>query len=70
MLEVVVDVVVNDPEGSAEVGGGRRMYAEGTFRGSRELIAKLFGNLPVDERAALVGGTLGALLGFEAPVAA
>jgi hypothetical protein len=70
VLEVVVDVVVSDPEGLTEVGGGRRIHAEGTFRGSRELIAKLLGDLPVDERAALVGGTLGALLGFEAPVAA
>ena len=40
-------------------------HAEGTFRGSRELIAKQFAGVPADERAAMVGGTLGGLLGFD-----
>ena len=40
-------------------------HAEGTFRGSRELIAKLFAGVPDDERDAMVGGTLGELLGFD-----
>jgi hypothetical protein len=52
------------------VWGNDYPHAEGTFGGSRELIAKQLGDLPADERAAMVGGTLGRLLGFEAPVAA
>jgi len=55
---------------STIVWGNDYPHAEGTFRGSRELIAKQFAGVPADERAALVGGTLGQLLGFEAPVAA
>ena len=49
---------------STIVWGNDYPHAEGTFRGSRELIAKQLGDLPADERAALVGGTLGGLLGF------
>jgi len=52
------------------VWGNDYPHAEGTFRGSRELLAKQFAGVPADERAAIVGGTLGSLLGFEAPVAA
>jgi predicted TIM-barrel fold metal-dependent hydrolase len=52
------------------VWGNDYPHAEGTFRGSRELIATQLGGLPTDERAAMVGGTLGRLLGFEVPVAA
>ena len=49
---------------------GQRLPARrGTFRGSRELLARQLGDLPDDERKALVGGTLGDLLGYEAPVA-
>jgi hypothetical protein len=44
-------------------------HAEGTFRGSSQLMADQFAGVPTDERDALVGGTLGGLLGF-APVAA
>jgi predicted TIM-barrel fold metal-dependent hydrolase len=44
-------------------------HAEGTFRGSRRLIESLFAGVPDDERALLLGGTLGGLLGFS-PVAA
>lgn len=55
---------------SSIVWGNDYPHAEGTFRGSRELIAKLFDGVPADERAAMVGGTLGRLLGFEVPVAA
>jgi len=50
---------------SSIVWGNDYPHAEGTFRGSRELIAKLLGDLPADERAALVGGTLAGLLGFD-----
>jgi predicted TIM-barrel fold metal-dependent hydrolase len=45
-------------------------HAEGTFRGSQELLASLMKGVPDDERKAMVGGTLGGLLGFEAPVPA
>ena len=55
---------------STIVWGNDYPHAEGTFRGSRELIAKQFAGVPADERAAMVGGTLGGLLGFKAPVAA
>jgi predicted TIM-barrel fold metal-dependent hydrolase len=53
---------------STIVWGNDYPHAEGTFRGSRELIAKQLGDLPADERAALVGGTLADLLGFDAAV--
>ena len=38
--------------------------------GSRQLIAEQFAGVPDDERDAMLGGTLGGLLGFKAPVAA
>jgi len=55
---------------STIVWGNDYPHAEGTFRGSRELIATQFAGVPAEERAAILGGTLGGLLGFEAPVAA
>jgi hypothetical protein len=55
---------------SSIVWGNDYPHAEGTFRGSQELMARLFADVPAHERAAMVGGTLGALLGFTAPVAA
>jgi predicted TIM-barrel fold metal-dependent hydrolase len=55
---------------STLVWGSDYPHAEGTFRGSRELIARQFADVPADERAAMLGGTLGGLLGFAAPVAA
>ena len=55
---------------STIVWGNDYPHAEGTFRGSRQLMARLFADVPADERAAMVGGTLGGLLGFSAPVAA
>ena len=48
---------------STIVWGNDYPHAEGTFRGSRELLKTQLGDLPADERAALVGGTLGTLLG-------
>ncbi|HVT65445.1 MAG TPA: amidohydrolase family protein [Mycobacteriales bacterium] len=45
-------------------------HAEGTFRGSQELIRQLFDGVPEEERKAILGGTLGKLLGFKPPVAA
>ncbi len=54
---------------STLVWGSDYPHAEGTFRGSRDLIATQFADVPADERAAILGRTLGGLLGFEAPVA-
>ncbi len=45
-------------------------HAEGTFRGSQRLIESLFADVPAHERAAMLGGTLGGLLGLAAPIAA
>jgi hypothetical protein len=55
---------------SSIVWGNDYPHAEGTFRGSRQLMERLFADVPANERAAMVGGTLGGLLGFNAPVAA
>jgi predicted TIM-barrel fold metal-dependent hydrolase len=55
---------------STIVWGNDYPHAEGTFRGSRELIATQFVGVPDDEREAMLGGTLARLLGFEAPLAA
>lgn len=55
---------------STIVWGNDYPHAEGTFRGSRQLIAEQFSGVPADERAAILGGTLGGLLGFSAPVPA
>src|SRR5688500_14012051 len=55
---------------SSIVWGNDYPHAEGTFRGSRELIPQLFAGVPDHERAAILGGTLGRLLGFDVPVAA
>jgi hypothetical protein len=55
---------------SAIVWGNDYPHAEGTFRGSRELLAKQLKGVPADERAAMVGGTLGRLLGFDTTVPA
>ena len=55
---------------SSIVWGNDYPHAEGTFRGSRELIDRLFQGVPADEKAAMIGGTLGDLLGFSAPVPA
>ncbi|HWS46127.1 MAG TPA: amidohydrolase family protein [Acidimicrobiia bacterium] len=55
---------------STIVWGSDYPHAEGTFRGSRQLIAQQFAGVAADERAAMLGGTLGRLLGFEVPAAA
>jgi predicted TIM-barrel fold metal-dependent hydrolase len=55
---------------STIVWGADYPHAEGTFRHSPELIASQFAGVPAEERAAMLGGTLGGLLGFDAPVAA
>jgi predicted TIM-barrel fold metal-dependent hydrolase len=55
---------------STIVWGADYPHAEGTFRHSPELIASQFAGVPAAERKAMLGGTLGGLLGLEAPVAA
>ena len=55
---------------STIVWGNDYPHAEGTFRGSRKLIATQLGELPPDERAAMVGGTLAKLLRLNAPATA
>ena len=55
---------------STIVWGNDYPHAEGTFGGSRELIATQFAGVPDDERKAMLGGTLGDILGYRAPVAA
>jgi predicted TIM-barrel fold metal-dependent hydrolase len=55
---------------STIVWGNDYPHAEGTFRASRDLLANLMAGVPDDERAAMVGGTLGSLLGLSAPVPA
>ncbi len=55
---------------STIVWGNDYPHAEGTFRGSKQLMTQLFAGVPEVERAAMVGGTLGDLLGFTAPLAA
>jgi hypothetical protein len=55
---------------SSIVWGNDYPHAEGTFRGSRQLIADQFVGVPDNERDAMVGGTLGTLLGLKAPVSA
>jgi predicted TIM-barrel fold metal-dependent hydrolase len=51
---------------STIVWGSDYPHAEGTFRGSQRLIAQQFAGVPADERAAMLGGTLGGLLGLAA----
>jgi hypothetical protein len=55
---------------STIVWGNDYPHAEGTFLGSQELLATQLGDLPDEDRKAIVGGTLGDLLGFDARVAA
>jgi predicted TIM-barrel fold metal-dependent hydrolase len=46
------------------IWGNDYPHAEGTFRGSQQLLDQLFTGVPDDERKAIVGGTLGDLLGL------
>jgi hypothetical protein len=54
---------------STIVWGNDYPHAEGTFGGSRELIAGQFAGVPDDERKTILGGTLGGVLALS-PVAA
>lgn len=49
---------------STIVWGADYPHAEGTFRQSPALIDSLFAGVPPDERSAMLGGTLGRLMGF------
>lgn len=55
---------------STIVWGADYPHAEGTFRGSPELIETQFAGVPDDEREPILGGTISRLLGFDAPTAA
>jgi predicted TIM-barrel fold metal-dependent hydrolase len=50
---------------STVVWGNDYPHAEGTFRSSQQLMQTLFAGVPDDERKAMVGGTLGDLLGLS-----
>ncbi len=50
---------------STIVWGNDYPHAEGTFGSSQELLARQVGDLPAADQTALVGGTLGDLLGLE-----
>jgi len=50
---------------SSIMWGNDYPHAEGTFRGSKELVARLFADVPANERAAMLGGTLAGILGFD-----
>jgi predicted TIM-barrel fold metal-dependent hydrolase len=43
-------------------------HAEGTFRGSQQCIAENFVGVPDDEKAAILGGTLAGIVGFDTSV--
>ena len=49
------------------VWGADYPHSEGTFLHTREAIEYQFKGVPEDERAAILGGTLGGLLGVKAP---
>lgn len=55
---------------STIVWGNDYPHAEGTFRGSQKLLATQLGDLPDHERKAIVGGTVGEVLGLDVPVPA
>jgi hypothetical protein len=50
---------------SSIVWGNDYPHAEGTFRGSQELLDREFAGVPEDEKAAMVGGTLAGILGLS-----
>jgi predicted TIM-barrel fold metal-dependent hydrolase len=51
---------------STVVWGNDYPHAEGTFRSSEECIAENFAGVPDEDRAAILGGTLAAVVGFDA----
>ena len=55
---------------STIVWGSDYPHAEGTYGSSQQLIKELFNGVPDDERKAMLGGTLGTVLGFKESVSA
>jgi hypothetical protein len=55
---------------STVIWGNDYPHAEGTFRHSQELISDQFAGVPEADRAAILGGTLAGLVGFNVPVSA
>jgi predicted TIM-barrel fold metal-dependent hydrolase len=53
---------------STIVWGNDYPHAEGTFRGSKECIAENFDGVPDEDRAAILGGTLAKVVGFDTSV--
>ncbi len=51
---------------STIIWGNDYPHAEGTFRESEECIAENFDGVPAEDRAAILGGTLAAVVGFDA----
>jgi hypothetical protein len=52
---------------STLIWGNDYPHAEGTFRGSQQLIKDLFVGVPDEERKAILGGTMADVLGFKRP---
>ncbi|MDT3444057.1 MULTISPECIES: amidohydrolase family protein [unclassified Pseudofrankia] len=52
---------------SSIIWGNDYPHAEGTFRGSKELLAQQFAGVPDAERKAIVGGTIAEVMGFKQP---
>ncbi len=50
---------------STIVWGNDYPHAEGTFRDSAECVAENFAGVPDADRAAILGGTLGGIVGFD-----
>ncbi|MDG2305554.1 MAG: amidohydrolase family protein [Candidatus Binatia bacterium] len=55
---------------STVIWGADYPHAEGTFRGSKALVRSMFAEVPQNEQAAMLGGTLAGLMGFAGPSAA
>jgi predicted TIM-barrel fold metal-dependent hydrolase len=53
---------------STVVWGNDYPHAEGTFRSSEECVAENFEGVPDEDRAAILGGTLAAVAGFDPSV--
>jgi hypothetical protein len=48
------------------IWGNDYPHAEGTFRSSAECVAENFEGVPDEDRAAILGGTLAKVVGFDA----
>jgi len=50
---------------STIIWGNDYPHAEGTFRGSKECVAENFEGVPDEDKAAILGGTLAKVVGFD-----